>query len=177
VPLKPGDPAPDFTLPDTAGETIALSDLRGRPVVLIFLRWLGWLHCQEHLTRVRQRQAELSKRDAVILAIAFDDERRVAEAQRRDQIPFRCLVDRDRRVYRAYGLGRASWLRTLTPRALAPYLLHVFSGRVVRRATDQDVRQRGGDFVVGRDGRLRLAYASDDPADRPTVDALIAALD
>jgi mycoredoxin-dependent peroxiredoxin len=41
MPLKLGDRAPDFTLVDTAGESVKLSELRGRPVVLIFLRWLG----------------------------------------------------------------------------------------------------------------------------------------
>jgi cytochrome oxidase Cu insertion factor (SCO1/SenC/PrrC family) len=39
--LRPGDFAPDFTLPDAAGETVTLSALRGRPVVIVFLRWLG----------------------------------------------------------------------------------------------------------------------------------------
>jgi thioredoxin-dependent peroxiredoxin len=39
--LKVGDRAPEFTLPDTAGERISLASLRGRPVVLVFLRWLG----------------------------------------------------------------------------------------------------------------------------------------
>ena len=67
--------------------------------------------------------------------------------------------------------------RTLTPRALAPYIRLAFSGRAVPRASDQDVRQRGGDFVVGPDGRIRLAHASDDPADRPSVGAILAALE
>jgi len=39
--LRPGDRAPDFTLPDASGEIVALSALRGRPVVIVFLRWLG----------------------------------------------------------------------------------------------------------------------------------------
>lgn len=34
--IQPGDPAPDFALPNHAGETIRLSALRGRPVVLFF---------------------------------------------------------------------------------------------------------------------------------------------
>lgn len=34
--LEPGDIAPDFTLPGSAGETLSLSSLRGRPVVLYF---------------------------------------------------------------------------------------------------------------------------------------------
>lgn len=33
-----GDPAPDFELQDTRGHKVRLSDYRGRPVVLAFLR-------------------------------------------------------------------------------------------------------------------------------------------
>lgn len=39
--LKPGERAPDFTLVDTSGESVRLSELLGRPIVLVFLRWLG----------------------------------------------------------------------------------------------------------------------------------------
>jgi len=33
-----GEPAPDFELTSVSGETIRLSNLRGKPVVLVFLR-------------------------------------------------------------------------------------------------------------------------------------------
>jgi len=33
-----GSPAPDFTLPKAGGGTVTLSQFRGRPVVLAFLR-------------------------------------------------------------------------------------------------------------------------------------------
>lgn len=33
-----GEIAPDFTLTDTQGKTVRLSDFRGRPVVLVFNR-------------------------------------------------------------------------------------------------------------------------------------------
>ena len=36
-----GAPAPDFRLPALDGPDVALSDYRGRPVVLVFLRHLG----------------------------------------------------------------------------------------------------------------------------------------
>ena len=36
--ITPGELAPDFELKDIEGNTIRLSDLRGRPVVLAFLR-------------------------------------------------------------------------------------------------------------------------------------------
>ena len=39
--LRVGDRAPDFALPTLDGEPVALGDLRGRPVLLVFLRHLG----------------------------------------------------------------------------------------------------------------------------------------
>jgi peroxiredoxin len=36
--ITPGDPAPDFELDDVQGNRIRLSQFRGRPVVLDFLR-------------------------------------------------------------------------------------------------------------------------------------------
>jgi peroxiredoxin Q/BCP len=41
MPLRPGDPAPDFALPTAEGNRFALADQRGRWVVLVFLRYLG----------------------------------------------------------------------------------------------------------------------------------------
>jgi peroxiredoxin Q/BCP len=34
--LKPGDPAPDFTVKDHNGRTVRLSDFRGKEVILWF---------------------------------------------------------------------------------------------------------------------------------------------
>jgi thioredoxin-dependent peroxiredoxin len=36
--LTPGDPAPDFELDDVQGRRIRLSQFRGKPVILDFLR-------------------------------------------------------------------------------------------------------------------------------------------
>jgi peroxiredoxin len=36
--ITPGEPAPDFELNDVKGNRVRLSELRGKPVVLAFLR-------------------------------------------------------------------------------------------------------------------------------------------
>ncbi len=41
MPVRAGQPAPDFSLPSADGETVSLAEYRGRWVVLVFLRWLG----------------------------------------------------------------------------------------------------------------------------------------
>jgi hypothetical protein len=123
--------------------------------------------------QLHQQQDALAARDAVLLAISFDPFQDVRAFCSTHQWSSACLVDEARTAYRAYGLTRGSWRQTLTPRALAPYARLLLAGRTVRAAPGQDIRQRGGDFVVGRDGRLTLAHASDDPADRPDIARII----
>ncbi|MCC6175669.1 MAG: redoxin domain-containing protein [Chloroflexi bacterium] len=124
---------------------------------------------------MHHRQHELDARGAGVLVVSFDPEEQVAQFRRHHDLDFPCFADESRAIYRAYGLNRGSWRQTLTLKALAPYARMLLSGRAVRAAPGQDIRQRGGDFVVGRDGRLTLAYASDDPSDRPAVASIIAA--
>lgn len=86
----------------------------------------------------------------------------------------RFLADPERAVYRAYGLGRNSLLRVYGPRILAQYVVWGLRGKPIR--IREDTLQRGGNFVVGRDGRLTLAHTGRDQADRPSVDTILAAL-
>jgi hypothetical protein len=126
---------------------------------------------------LRQRQDELRAKGADVLVISFDPIRRVRAYCRRLRLSFRCLSDEQRRTFAAYHLGRASWLRTLTPRALAPYVtLYLRRGGPRPAFGGQDLRQMGGDFVVAPDGRLTLAHASHDPADRPSTDDVLEAI-
>jgi hypothetical protein len=86
----------------------------------------------------------------------------------------RFLADLDRTAYHAHGLGRNSALRVYGLRILWQYVRWGLQGKPIR--ISDDARQRGGDFVVGRNGRLTLAHTCRDQADRPTADAILGAL-
>ena len=93
-------------------------------------------------------------------------------------LPFsrtRFLSDPEREVYRAYGLGRLSPLKAGGPHILNQYLRWTLQGRPVHFTTE-DVLQRGGNFVVGRDGRLTFCHTGRDQSDRPSVDTILASL-
>ena len=52
--LKPGDPAPDFALPNQFGQVVALSDFRGAsPVTLVFFPLAFSRTCQGELCEIR----------------------------------------------------------------------------------------------------------------------------
>jgi len=113
-----------------------------------------------------------------VLVLSFGTAGQVGELRDRHDIPFTLLIDERRSAYRAYGLGRASWLRMLTPRTLAPYIRLALTTRgVPRSGQSQDKQQMGGDFLVDPAGQIALAHASHDPADRPDVGAFLAAID
>ncbi len=84
------------------------------------------------------------------------------------------LADPDRGVYHAYGLGRNSALRVYGPRILWQYVKWGVQGKPI--SVRDDTLQRGGDFVVGRDGRLTLAHTGRDQSDRPPPEVILAAL-
>jgi hypothetical protein len=85
------------------------------------------------------------------------------------------LADPSRMVYHAYGLGRNSVWRVYGPHILWQYARWGMQGKTLR--LNDDALQRGGDFVVGRDGRLTLAHTGRDQSDRPSPQQIIAALE
>ena len=119
---------------------------------------------------MRDRLDELG--DAVVVLITFTRRRNLRGYRARLALPFPVLADESRSVYRAYGLGRGSVRRVYGWRTLRRYWELLRAGRDLERPSE-DTLQLGGDFVVGRDGRLVYAFRSKGPDDRPGVDDLI----
>ncbi len=176
--LKLNAIAPLFTLPTVDGRTMALADVlqSGRPVVLIFLRHLGCIPCREHVLELCARQAEVERLNAQVLIISFGTLPAVQQWLKATCGSFEVLLDRDRTVYTAYGLERSYW-RSRSLRTRWYYFKAWLAGKRSLAAPCEDTSQLGGDFVVDRSGRLSLVHPSRDPADRPPIGALLAALD
>ena len=90
------------------------------------------------------------------------------------QAPFPLLLDPDRSVYRAYGLERSA-AKSWHPKMLLYYLRLILKGRKLR-PIQGDPNQLGGDFVLDRQGIVRFAHPSKDPADRPSIETLLRTL-
>jgi hypothetical protein len=85
------------------------------------------------------------------------------------------LADPARQAYHAYGLGRLAPWAAGGPHILTQYVHWLFQGRPVRWTTE-DLLQRGGDFVVGRDGRLTFCHVGRDQSETASANAILAAL-
>jgi peroxiredoxin Q/BCP len=106
-PLRVGDVAPDFTLPDQDGNTISLSGLSGKNVVLVFYPADETMVCTKQLCEFRDSWAIAQEKDAIVLGVNPAGEKKHAAFKSHHQFPFPLLVDRRQRVassYHANGL-------------------------------------------------------------------------
>ena len=72
APLPAGTPAPDFALRDANGNTVRLSDFRGRPVVLVFYP-LDWSPtCSDQLSLYQSELDEFQRRGVQVVGISVD---------------------------------------------------------------------------------------------------------
>lgn len=72
TPLAIGDEAPDFALSSTPDQRLALSELRGRPVVLVFYPEDWSPVCSDQLALYQELLPEFHKFDAELIGISVD---------------------------------------------------------------------------------------------------------
>src|ERR1700747_2789588 len=101
--LKPGDPAPDFTLPDQNGDPVTLSQLRGQTVVLYFYPKADTPGCTTQACGVRDHRADYAKFGATVIGVSPDSVRQVKRFQEKFGLDFVLLADADHGVGEAYG--------------------------------------------------------------------------
>jgi len=101
--LEPGEPAPDFRLPASTGQEIALADLRGRHVVLYFYPKDETPGCTREACDFRDRLVKLRSLGAEVLGVSKDSLDSHLGFARNHGLAFPLLSDPDNRVARAYG--------------------------------------------------------------------------
>lgn len=99
-----GDPAPDFTLPSTAGRDIALTDYRDRTtVVLAFFPLAFTSVCTAEFCSFSEGFSAFADADATVLGISVDSVPTLVEFRRKEGITVDLLSDFKRDVSRRYG--------------------------------------------------------------------------
>jgi thioredoxin-dependent peroxiredoxin len=101
--LEPGDPAPDFTLPDADGNAVSLADLRGRKVVVYFYPAAMTPGCTKQACDFRDNLASLQAAGYEVVGISPDQPAKLARFRERDAVTFPLLSDPDKATLEAYG--------------------------------------------------------------------------
>lgn len=101
--LQPGDPAPEFTLPDADRRPVSLASLRGWSVIVYFYPAAMTPGCTTQARDFRDSAAGLAAAGVSVLGISPDSPERLAEFRSRERLTFPLLSDPDHAVHSAYG--------------------------------------------------------------------------
>jgi thioredoxin-dependent peroxiredoxin len=101
--LTEGDVAPDFRLPDAGGDEVALSDFRGRHVVVYFYPAAGTPGCTKQACDFRDNLAELNDAGFAVVGISPDKPAKLAKFVADEGLTFPLLSDESREVLTAWG--------------------------------------------------------------------------
>jgi thioredoxin-dependent peroxiredoxin len=142
-PVKVGDVAPDFTLPDQHGTPVRLGGLLGeKNVVLYFYPKDATPGCTAEARAFREAYESFRSADTEVVGVSSDSVKSHERFAAKQDLPFRLLSDRDGAVRALYGVERT---------------LGIWPGRVT--------------FVIDRDGILRHVYSSQLAATRHVREA------
>jgi len=102
--LKIGDQAPDFTLPTDTNDTLTLSKLRGKKVVLYFYPKDNTPGCTKEACDFRDQFSQFKKNGVEVFGISKDSAKAHTKFKDKYALPFTLLVDENADVCEAYGV-------------------------------------------------------------------------
>ncbi len=148
-----GSEAPDFSLPNTARETVTLSGLRGKAVVVAFFPAAFTGVCEKELCTFRDSLAALNDLNATVLGICVDAPFANAAFASKNNLNFPILSDYARAATQAYGVAHDD-----------------FAGLTGYTAAKRSV------FIVDAEGKLAYTWVAPNPGVEPNYDEVKAAV-
>lgn len=102
--LEIGQKAPDFSAKNQNGETVHLSDFKGKKVILYFYPKDNTPGCTTEACNFRDNYQSLKKDGYEIIGVSVDGEASHKKFISKHELPFQLLVDEDKSLVEAYGV-------------------------------------------------------------------------
>ena len=102
--IEEGKPAPEFELQSDTGDTVKLSDYRGKTVVLYFYPKDDTPGCTTEACEFRDAYDEYRERNIEVIGVSPDDVASHEKFKSKFSLPFPLLADPDHAVAEAYGV-------------------------------------------------------------------------
>jgi len=101
--LEQGEKAPDFSAKDQYGNTVSLSDFKGKDIVLYFYPKDNTPGCTKEACNLRDNHEELISKGFVVLGVSPDTEESHQKFAEKFSLPFSLLADPELKIVKAYG--------------------------------------------------------------------------
>ena len=102
--LKIGDTVPEFSAKDQDGNTIHLSDYKGKKLIVFFYPKASTPGCTVEACNLRDNYAELQAQGYELLGVSADSEKRQTNFRNKYEFPFPLLADEDHTVINTFGV-------------------------------------------------------------------------
>jgi peroxiredoxin Q/BCP len=103
VRLSPGDPAPDFSLPDADGHRVSLADHRGRRVIVYCYPAALTPGCTTQAVDFTSAAGELAEAGLDIIGISPDPPEKLLRFREQESLGITLVSDPEKKVLQAYG--------------------------------------------------------------------------
>ncbi len=104
--LDVGDKAPDFSLKSDEDNTISLSRMKGKKVVLYFYPKDDTPGCTKEACSFRDGFSVIQKKGAIVLGVSTDSVESHKKFKEKFNLNFPLLSDADKKVVNAYGVWK-----------------------------------------------------------------------
>ncbi|MFK5958860.1 MAG: thioredoxin-dependent thiol peroxidase [Lutibacter sp.] len=102
--LKAGDKSPNFEALDQEGNTIKLSDYKGKKLVLFFYPKASTPGCTVEACNLRDNYQSFLAKGYDVLGVSSDSAKRQQNFINKNELPFPLLADEDKVVINAFGV-------------------------------------------------------------------------
>ena len=102
--LKIGDKVPNFTALDQDGNSISLSDYKGKQLIVFFYPKASTPGCTVEACNLRDNYDLLQEKGFELLGVSADSQKRQSNFRNKHEFPFPLLADEDKVVINAFGV-------------------------------------------------------------------------
>ena len=102
--LKEGSKVPNFTVNDQDGNSISLSDYKGKKLVVFFYPKASTPGCTMEACNLRDNYELLQEKGYQIIGVSADSEKRQANFKNKYEFPFPLLADTEKDVINTFGV-------------------------------------------------------------------------
>jgi thioredoxin-dependent peroxiredoxin len=112
--LSVGTTAPDFTVKDTNGNTVKLTDYAGKMIILYFYPKDDTPGCTKEACSFRDYYADFQGQDITVFGVSMDDEASHQAFTQKFSLPFPLLADTDGSLTKAYDVDGGGYSKRVT---------------------------------------------------------------
>jgi peroxiredoxin len=168
---KPGEPMPDFVMPDESGQLVTLENLiKNGPVAITFHRGHWCPYCRINTKALAEAQDQVLGAGGQIAAIIPDRQHYTADLKTQSGAAFPILTDFENGY--ALSLNLAFWVGAEMQELMTQAGWDVAPSQ----GSDTWLLPIPATFVVGTDGLVKARFVDPDYRKRMTIEDLLAAI-